>query len=133
MNDPMTLDRFQELADAYGGVIPRWPEQWREAASRMASQPAAAAILARATALDEQLDAWTLPTVPAPLRERVTAGAPAARRSLAGRARLWWSGVGIAAALAGAASGTVAVAVISPVDASAGSSTSFGDVGAQES
>jgi len=52
---------------------------------------------------------------------------------LAARAKLWWSGVGIAAALAGAAAGTAAVATAAPVDATPESSTSFGDIAGQES
>lgn len=155
MSEGMALARFQDLADAYGGVIPRWPEEWRDAATRMAAQPAAVAILARAIELDEELDAWTTPPVSASLRERVLSTAPAPRSGIAGRARLWWSGIGIAATLAGAAAGTAAtlaggaagtaalvagaaagtaaVAMIVPADASAGGSTSFGDVGTPES
>lgn len=133
MNEPMTLERFEELADAYGGVVARWPEGVRDAASRMAADPAALAVLARASALDEALDAWSVPAASIALRERVLAGVPTPPRDIVRRARLWWSGVGIAAALAGAAAGTAAVAMVPPVDASAGGSTSFGDVGTQES
>lgn len=131
MNEPLTLNRFQELADAYGGVVARWPEQHRDAAMGIASQPVAIAILARASVLDETLDAWTVPASAYSLRKRVIAGAPTPRRSLAARTRLWWSGVGIAAVLAGAAAGTAAVAMVSPIDALPESGTSFGDVGSQ--
>ena len=131
MNELLTLDRFEELADAYGGVIAHWPEHVREAATRMAARPDAARILARATALDDALDAWTVPSPSDALRRIVTRDAPAPSRDWALRARLWWSGIGIAAALAGAVTGTAAVAVVSPADTSTGS-TSFGDVGTQE-
>ncbi|QXQ08216.1 hypothetical protein KX816_09735 [Sphingosinicellaceae bacterium] len=131
MNEFLTLDRFEALADAYGGVIAHWPEQFREAAMRMAAQPDAARILAQASALDEALDTWTVPLPTDALRQNVIRDAPAPSRGWAIRARLWWSGIGIVAALAGAATGTAAVAVVSPVDTSA-SSTSFGDVGQQE-
>jgi hypothetical protein len=133
MNERMTLERFQELADAYGGVVARWPETVRAAAMQMAAGPAGSAILAEALALDETLDAWAIPPASDTLRGHVLAGAPVAKQSITGRARLWWSGIGIAAALAGVAAGTAAVALLTPLDASTGSSTSFGDVGPQES
>jgi hypothetical protein len=133
MNEPLTLERFQELADAYGGVVARWPETVRGAAMQMAAGPAAIAILADASALDETLDAWVASPASDALRGRVLAGAPIATQSIVGRARLWWSGIGIAAALAGVAAGTAAVALVAPLDASTGSSTSFGDIGPQES
>lgn len=132
MINPMTLNRFQELADAYGGVVARWPELERDGALRMASHSAAVAILAQALVLDEALDAWVLSAPMGALRERVLADAPAPVRRIVDRARVWWSGVGIAAALAGVAAGTVAVAMAPLVDASIGGSTSFGDVGTQE-
>lgn len=131
MTEPLSLERFRDLADAYGGVVARWPERHREAAMRMASAPEASAILEQASALDEMLDAWHVPAAPPALRDRLIGDAPG--KSLAARARLWWSGVGIAAALAGAAAGTAAVAMVMPVDASPESSTSFGDVTGQES
>ncbi|MGI4879474.1 MAG: hypothetical protein ACRYG4_18530 [Janthinobacterium lividum] len=132
MIEPMTLERFKALADAYGGVVARWPEPVRAAAMQIATQPEASAILARALELDEALDAWTVPAASAVLRERVLGAAPAPSRDFVRRARLWWSGVGIAAALAGAAAGAAAVAMVPPIDASGGT-TSFGDFGTQES
>lgn len=132
MSRPLTLDRFRELADAYGGAIARWPEDQRDAAARMASQPAAIEILARASALDESLDGWRVSLPSVSLRDDVIGRAPKPAGNFAARARLWWSGVGIAAALAGVASGTAAVAMVTPIDASSDGSTSFGDVGAQE-
>lgn len=133
MTEPLTLERFRELADAYGGVVARWPEQHRQAAMRLASQPAAVDILEQASAFDEVLDAWRVPAPSDSLRRHLVAVAPAPRGRFATRARLWWSGVGIAAALAGATAGTAAVAIVSPIDASSDSSTSFGDVGEQGS
>ena len=133
MNDPMTPERFEELADAYGGVVARWPASVRDAAMRVAAQPAGTAVLARASALDAALDAWVVPAVPGTLRDRVLAGVPAPARAIGRPARLWWSGAGIAAALAGAVAGTAAVALVPPVDVSSGGTTSFGDIGPQES
>ncbi|MBC3941533.1 hypothetical protein [Sphingomonas albertensis] len=67
-----------------------------------------------------------------------TSGAIATRRA-ALRLRWWWSGVGIAATLAGAAAGTAAVAMNVPIDlghrvgaaadpGAINGSTSFGDI-----
>ncbi|QBM75975.1 hypothetical protein E2E30_09505 [Sphingomonas sp. AAP5] len=133
MREPLTLARFQELADAYGGVIARWPEEHRDAAMALAVQPAARHVLADAFALDAELDTWRVSPAALSLRARVIADAPAPTRKIAGRAKLWWSGVGIAAALAGATAGTAAVAFVAPPDTPSDSGTSFGDVAGSES
>lgn len=132
MPEPLTLALFQELADAYGGVVARWPEQHREAAIAMASQPGAREILSSASLLDEALDVWRVAAPASSLRDRVIRSAPVTTGKIVTRARLWWSGVGIAAALAGATAGTAAVAIASPIDASSDSATSFGDVAGAE-
>lgn len=132
-NDALSLARFRDLADAYGGLVSRWPEEYRAAAMRMAVQPAAIAILAQASTLDEALDAWAVPLPAQALRDRVIDRAPGPAHSIMGRARLWWSGLGIAAALAGAAAGAAVANAVTPVDLSIGNTTSFGDVGPQES
>jgi hypothetical protein len=132
MPEPLTLVRFKELADAYGGVVTRWPEQYHNAAMEIALQPAGRMILEQASALDGALDAWLLLPPAETLRVRVTAGAPMPAAKLMTRARLWWSGVGIAAALAGATAGTAAVAITAPVDAASDGGTSFGDVAGSE-
>jgi hypothetical protein len=128
----MTLDRFRDLAEAYGATVARWPEDQRDAALRIASQPDAVAILAQAAALDTMLDGWTIPVPANSLPHRIAAQAPTPGRSPAARARLWWSGIGIAAALAGVVSGTAAVAIVTPVDASPDSGTSFGTIDPQD-
>lgn len=133
MREPLTLARFQELADAYGGVIARWPEEHRDAAMALTVQPAARHVLADAFALDAELDTWRVSPAALSLRARVIADAPARTRKIAGRAKLWWSGVGIAAALAGATAGTAAVAFVAPPDTASDSGTSFGDVAGSES
>lgn len=132
MREPLTLTRFAELADAYGGVISRWPEQHRDVAMAMAAQAAAREILENASVLDGALDTWRVLPPPLLLRDRVIGSAPVPARKLINRARLWWSGVGIAAALAGATAGTAAVAFAAPVDAASDSTTSFGDVAGPE-
>lgn len=132
MRDPMTLTRFQQLADAYGGVVARWPEDERDAAMAMAAHPAAHDILDAASALDDTLDTWRVAPPTHRLRDHLIAGAPVPRGTIVRRARLWWSGVGIAAALAGATAGTAAVAIATPVDAPSDSATSFGDLAGSE-
>jgi hypothetical protein len=132
VTDPLSLDRFQELAEAYGGVIARWPLEYRDAALRTAATPAATKVIADALALDETLDAWRLAALDTSLGDRILVGAPAPSRSLAVRERFWWSGVCIAATLAGTVAGAAVVAVITPVDVSSDSATSFGDVAPQE-
>ncbi|TPG40597.1 hypothetical protein EAH79_11935 [Sphingomonas koreensis] len=133
MTDPMTLERFEQLADAYGGAVARWPRSVRDAATRMAVEPAASAILARAATLDESLDGWAVPATSSTLRKRILTDMPAPSHRVVKRAKLWWSGIGIAATLAGAAAGTAAVAMAPSVDAGSGIATSFGDIGARDS
>ncbi len=132
MREPMTLDRFRALADAYGGVIARWPEDQQDAAMRFAAHPEAVTILQEASAVDTMLDAWSVPAPASSLSGRIAGHRAMPHPSPAGRVRWWWSGIGIAAALAGAASGTAAVATVSPSDAPQENVTSFGAVDPQE-
>jgi hypothetical protein len=131
MTDRLTHARFAELADAYGGVIARWPEEVRADAMAMAALPEMQALLTQADWLDVQLYDWRVPATSAALRDRISASRwiPLSRR-----ARLWWSGLGIAAALAGAAAGSVAASAAVPFDHGlADDTTAFGDVTQQES
>lgn len=130
MTASLDPERFRELADAYGGVVARWPEQHREAATRFAETAEGAAVLARASAMDARLDAWRVPSPSSDLAARISTSAPSAISGLGMQLRWWWSGLGLAAALAGAVAGTAAVAVAAPVDVS--SSTSFGDVAGKD-
>src|SRR5690606_1457714 len=53
----MTRERFENLADAYGGDLRRWPEAEREAGRALAAaDPRAAALLLEADAVDALLD-----------------------------------------------------------------------------
>lgn len=128
MTGSLDLARFRALADAYGGAVARWPDEYRAAANRLAASPEGAVILAEASALDERLDAWRLPAPSAVLLAGIAAGAPMRSATVLRRARLWWSGAGVAAALAGAAAGTAAVAAMAPADVAAEGGTSFGDL-----
>lgn len=128
MTSPPDLDRFKALADAYGGVVARWPERDRAEAERIAATREGSAILARASSLDACLDAWRVPAAASDLAGRIAAGAPSVSVDIGSRLRWWWSGLGLAATLAGAVAGMAAVAVVPPIEAGAGGSTSFGDV-----
>ena len=133
MTDRLTIERFRDLADAYGGVVARWPEEYWTSASLVARHPDAAAILRDALALDEALDGWRVASPSRPLSERIVASAPSPARGRTGRLRLWWSGIGIAATLAGAAAGAATVVLVAPFETGPGASTSFGDVSARDS
>jgi len=99
----MTFERFQLLAEAWGGAIARWPAGTQDDAyAFMAAAPDQAdAILARARATDDLLDQAVSVTPSAALRDRVLAAAPAPRT---GRSRLrrWVTGAGVGAGLAAA-------------------------------
>jgi hypothetical protein len=98
----MTPERFDALAEAYGGDVARWPEGEREGAAMfMTTDPARAqAVLAAAQALDQRLDAWAALRVTPDFADAVLAGAPKPR------AGSWWRGwlapAGMGAGLAAA-------------------------------
>jgi hypothetical protein len=125
----LTPARFAALAEAYGGDIARWPEEERTAAFLLAADPTMQALLADAGRLDAELEAWRVAPPSADLRTRVVRSWP---RPLSRRAKLWWSGIGIATALAGAAAGTVAAAAVAPADHGTEPATAFGDLAGQE-
>lgn len=132
MTNSLTLQRFRELADAYGGMVERWPECYRDGASELATRPEARAVLSDAVGVDEILDAWRVAPTRNVLRDRIVANAGVPSRTVLKKIRLWWSGVGIATALAGAAAGTTAVAITPHTEVASDSSSLFGDVVAQE-
>lgn len=108
----MTPDRFQTLAEAYGGVIGRWPEETRdEAYACLAAAPEAAArALAAARDLDEALDGAPSPSPSRALRERILATAPTARPARAAVWR-WLTGAGVGLGLATAAAAGIVIGV----------------------
>ena len=131
MTEPLTEKRFIELADAYGGVVARWPEPLRSQAMKMANRPAMKAVLAEAERLDLRLDLWKVGSPSPALRTRIIASHP---MPVSRRARLWWSGIGIATALAGAAAGSAAASAALPSDhAVTDDATAFGDLSQQDS
>lgn len=105
----MTLsrERFETLAEAYGGDLRRWPAQDREAAMALrATDPDfASTVLVRADGLDALLDGWRPLAVGAGLHARVLAEAPRPRRQgFVG----WLWGAGLGAGLAAACAAGVA-------------------------
>ena len=91
--NPMTLERFGELLDAYGAAPARWPEAQRAAALRLLeSEPRARELQRAALELDAALDAFAVPDPSAQLKARVleipirhAAAAPARARWLGWR------------------------------------------------
>lgn len=98
----MTPERFETLAEAYGGHVARWPHAEREpAAELMAAQPAwATDVLARAGDLDAVLTAFASLRGSPGLAERIVAGAPKARPRWVGWLLPAGMGAGLAAACA---------------------------------
>lgn len=117
----MTPDRFAALADAYGGSLDRWPATERDAArAHIAARPEARALLAEAARLDDALAGWTVPGPGAALAARIMTEA-ARRHAYRRRLRLWLSGLGTAATLAGGlATGAGAMALWAPPADTAG-------------
>jgi hypothetical protein len=107
----VTKEKFQELAQAYGGEIARWPAALRdEAALLAASEPEfARAVLSREAALDAALDELALVPARTELFERIVADAPALRRRR--RWWLWLAPAGLGAVLAGIAAAGVVLGV----------------------
>lgn len=107
----MTRERFEDLAEIYGGDIARWPAAERDAAALlMAAEPDfAKAALAAPADLDALLDAWTPLPVSPQLREAVIASAPANRTR--GGVRGWFWRAGLGAGLAAACAAGLVVGV----------------------
>ncbi|MFZ4606994.1 MAG: hypothetical protein ACOYM5_12125 [Caulobacter sp.] len=108
----MTLERFQMLAEAYGGSLTRWPVGEQDAAFALlaASPDEAGAILAEARDLDEALDAAERLSPTFTLRQSVIAAAPRARPVRA-PARRWFAGAGVGIGLAAVAVAGVMIGV----------------------
>ena len=114
----MDLNRFEALVAAYGATPNRWPDEERDAALAFARSDArAAALLADADSIDALLFAHKVAEPSRTLRTMVIEGAPRKRR-LTGRARLWWTGLGLAlAGASGMLAGSAATAALEPVSA----------------
>jgi ferric-dicitrate binding protein FerR (iron transport regulator) len=97
----MIAERFETLAEAYGGDVATWPEAEREAAAQlMASDPARVRdVLARAEELDAALAAYSPHRAATGLMDRIVAGAP---KRLLRRPFGWLVPAGMGAGLAAA-------------------------------
>jgi len=117
----MTPERFETLAEAYGGDVARWPDAEREAAAeRMAADPAwATGILTRAGALDAALEGYAAPRGSVGLADRIAAGAPKVRARWVGWLLPAGMGVGLATACA---AGVIAGAQLHGASSSPGAS-----------
>lgn len=106
----MKAQRFEALADAFGGAITRWPAEDQDAAfAFLAEAPEVAAeALAGARNLDDDLDAAERLSPSHDLRQRILNAAPAAARS---PARRWLTGASLGLGLAAAASAGIAIGV----------------------
>ena len=131
----LSAGRFATLADAYGADLRRWPADLRTAAEAyIIGNPQARGVLAEAARLDDLLDAHRVPVPGAALIGRVLAQAPQPGFYWS-RAKLWWSGLGLAGAgLAGGIAGAAALWLATPMLAdhqfadAADSQTMFGDI-----
>jgi hypothetical protein len=101
---PLTLQRFLELVEAYGGELSRWPAAEREAAAALVrvSEPARAALAAEAE-LDQVLTRFASPDLSPALARRlneIPIRAPQAKRARWPFQRVWAPALGWAAAAA---------------------------------
>jgi len=114
----MDLNRFETLVAAYGATPSRWPEEERAAAEAFArADRRATALLSEADTIDTLLFAHKVAEPSRTLRTMVIEGAPTKRR-LKGRAKLWWTGLGLAlAGASGMLAGSAATAALEPISA----------------
>jgi len=105
----MTVERFADLAEIYGGDVARWPEAEREIArALLAAEPVRLeAVLADAARLDRLLDLAPAQSADAALLGRLIAAAPRPASAM----QRWLAGAGAALGLGVAALAGVAVGV----------------------
>ncbi|MHB8283307.1 MAG: hypothetical protein ACYDD1_01385 [Caulobacteraceae bacterium] len=112
---PMTLERFCELAESYGGAIARWPQAERPPAEALLQEvPELSMIVARERDLDDLLFGSTIPSPPAALARRIIAQAPQPKAEPSGALRRWLSGLAAMGVLASGAAVGAAVVALSP-------------------
>lgn len=107
----MTHERFEALAEAYGGDVSRWPADAREAAALlMTAEPGlTSAVLARAGQLDAALHEFAFAPASGALTARIITSAPAPRNVRRGLS--WLLPAGLGAGLAAACAAGVMVGV----------------------
>lgn len=108
----MNLDRFQTLADAFGGSISRWPADVQDQAYAFTASSAdeAAMALASARDLDEDLDGAERLSPSHALRQAVIDAAPRARAAR-GPIQRWLTGAGVGIGLVTAAAAGIVIGV----------------------
>jgi len=106
----LTHERFEALAEAYGGDVARWPADVRDAAALLMSEEPVftGAVLARAGALDAALDSWRPAAASPALIDRIVGAAPNVKRP---RWLAWASPAALAGGLAAACAAGVLVGV----------------------
>lgn len=115
----MTSERFAALADSFGGSIERWPAAEQAAArAYLKAHPEALGRLAEAARLDSMLASWTVPGPGAALTARII-DTTRRRHLRRRRLRLWLSGLGTAATLAGGMATGAGVVAFRPPAATA--------------
>lgn len=125
MTDRPTIERFGAWLGAYGTHLSHWPAEARAQAAAAFADPAYRGLWDEAVALDAMLDDWAIEPPSDALIARIEAKAP--RRP---RRRLLWPLLAAAAALSGAAVGSVAAAAITlpSQHADETASTAFGSL-----
>lgn len=105
----MSLERFEDLAETYGGEIARWPEAEREAARALLAVEASrlTPVLVAAAHLDRLLDRAPAQAPDSALLGRLISAAPTAAPS----SRRWIAGLSAALGLSAAAFAGVVVGV----------------------
>lgn len=94
----MNRERFEMLAEAYGGALERWPaDAQAPARALLAADPRLSAVLTDADRLDAFLYASPEPDFGGVLRERLIGSAPRRAPSWR-RPQRWMAGAGLAAA-----------------------------------
>jgi hypothetical protein len=108
----MNAERFQALAEAFGGSITRWPADEQDDAFAFMARQAdlAIPILAEARDLDADLDQAERLSPSHALRQAVLGAAPRARAAFA-PVRRWLTGAGVGVGLAAAAAAGIVMGV----------------------
>lgn len=111
----MTPERFEQLAEAYGSDLRRWPQVEQAKAERLCQERPVWArdCLDEAEDLDDLLNLYRVEAPSAALREQVLARAPKPHRSLWSRLVGEWRGWGMGLAAAGVAGLMVGIGSVS--------------------
>ncbi len=91
VRQPISIDRFRTLLDAYGAAAERWPEVERAAALALVAESAEArTLMDDARKLDDLLDSLPVAEPSPDLTERLLAAAPVAGPAPSARQRSSW-------------------------------------------